>query len=215
MNTWMLERLPRAIQGHRVAVRCAVAVSISLMLVQPSHSEYIDNRVDSMRAALRDVISAASGAGNLWLQHWGEQNLELINRVFQGATEQQSTFFTHLDDQREGILKGIEASISEVASVADAQTYQLKGVITGFEDSIVRVSRASHYPFVISHSPTYILPARLQDDILFSVTGSYLNNAEPELMVDRKQTPTAVNFQEAALTFRIPRSLLPPPTTTI
>jgi hypothetical protein len=205
----------RSMRCYRATVRFAVAALVLLTLANPARTEYVDNRVDSIRAARRDVISAASNAGNLLLQHWAEQNLDLVNRIYQGATDQQNAFFGNLDKQRDGILKGIEASLSDISSITDDKTYQLKSIVTGVQDTLVRVSRASRYPFVISHSPTYVLPTKQQDDVLFSVMGSYLNNAEPELMIDRRPTPKAINFQEAALAFRIPRSLLPSPGTTI
>lgn len=152
-----------------------IVLYLSVLTVAPARADYFDDRVDSIRAALRELISAATKAQYGVIAALGTQMLTVIDRLDDALSDQQRTLFGNIDAEREKSFDDIERTIRLAVAEKDLSLDRLGGMKDKLEATLYDVLRASKEPFVTGMWPTYIIPHG--DSVIVVLKGKFLKEA--------------------------------------
>ncbi|SDI55211.1 hypothetical protein SAMN04487926_11917 [Paraburkholderia steynii] len=163
--------------------------------------------VDKVGTKVDKAIDHATASGDMVLLNFLRRLEAMLNRLNELARDQQSEAWRNVEKQRQGFFDQVDQTLDKINSGMNVDIIQLNNMVSEFDDTLVRVSRASHYPFVGSYSPLFIVsnhaPIRLHVD------GSFLANGEGTLKIGSKSA-SLKGLIDPHATFEVPADALPP-----
>ena len=175
-------------------------------LIYPKKS--INENIDNLESATRRLIE-------LFGKTVDEQTLQLLARSVQAIDALKISYRDSLRSTFDEISKERQADFYALASIlneANAAVSKNVGEISDIEkrlsNTLIRLSRASQEPWLLSYSPVAFLLGR-PTDLPIRVNGQNLQHPRSRLLINGQELPVAAAAANAA-DFIVPRSLLVP-----